>query len=68
MADKPASVTIDGTRYEVDTLSKEAKTILANLAAIEQELQRLRTRSAIARIAQQALAAQLKAQLPAAKP
>lgn len=68
MADKAGTITIDGTKYEIDSLSKEAKAILANLATIEQELRRLRTRTGIARIAQQALAAQLKAQLPAAKP
>lgn len=66
MAEKSRTITIDGTKYEIDSFSKEAKATLSNLAAIDLELRRLRTQTGIARIAQQALAAQLKTQLPAA--
>lgn len=67
MADKPATVTIDGTKYEIDSLSKETRATLSNIGAVEQELRRLRTQTGIARIAQQALGAQLRAQLSGEK-
>ncbi len=67
MADKPSTVTIDGTKYELDSLSKDARAALGNLAAVEQELRRLRMQAGIARIAQQALGAQLRTLLPNAK-
>ena len=64
MADNKQTITIDGVKYDPDSLSKEAKTALNNLAACEAELRNLRVRAGIARVAQQVFANQLKAALP----
>lgn len=63
MADKPATVTVDGVKYDVANLTKEARSTLASLGAIEQELRRLKVKVDIARVAQQAMGQQLRAQL-----
>lgn len=65
MADKSPLVTIDGVKYELNSLSKEARTALGNLTAVEEEIRQLRTRQGITRVAQQVFAQQLKALLPA---
>lgn len=68
MAKAANTVTIDGTQYEVDSLSKEARAALVNLQLTEGEIKRLRVQLGIAQTAQRAFAAQLKAGLPAAAP
>ena len=60
MAEKQDSVTIGGVKYDVASLSKEARGTLNSLATVEGELRRLRVQAGIARVAQQALAQQLQ--------
>ena len=64
MAEKSPTVTIDGIKYELKNLSKEARAALNNLTAVENEMRQLRTRQGIARVAQEVFARQLKALLP----
>ena len=66
MADKKSegTLTVNGVKYEVDSLGKEAKATLQSLGAVEAELRRLRTQIEIACIAQQALGRALQEQLP----
>ena len=67
MATQSPTVTIDGVKYDVASLSKEARATLASLGAVDQELRRLRVQVDIARIAQQTLGQQLRGLLPGAK-
>jgi hypothetical protein len=60
------SVTIDGVKYDVASLSKEARNALNNLGATEAELKHLQVQVGIARVARQVFAQQLKATLPKA--
>jgi len=58
-----ATVTIDGKKYNIDQLSKEAKQLLANLQAADMEIQRLRFQAGMAQTARGAYAQALKAEI-----
>lgn len=60
----PGTITIDGTDYNVATLSDEAKTQIGNLRVTDQEIQRLNQQLAIAQTARAAYARALAAELP----
>lgn len=57
------TITIDGTVYDVDTLSGEARTHIVNLRATDREIEHLHTRLGIAQTARSAYAQALKAEL-----
>ena len=67
MAENKQTVTVDGIKYDLASLSKEARAALNNLGAVENEMRQLRTRQGIARVAQEVFARQLKAALPKAE-
>jgi hypothetical protein len=58
-----SKITIDGKEYEIDSLSKETKGMLANLQFVNTELARLQAMTAILQTAQQAYSNALKASL-----
>ena len=57
------TVTIDGTEYQLDELSDNARQQLANLRVADTEIQRLERQLAIARTARQAYARVLQGEL-----
>ena len=57
-------ITIDGQEYESDTLSDDAKGQLLSLQFVDNELQRLKAKSAALQTARAAYANALKAALP----
>lgn len=57
-------VTIDGTQYDLDSLSDVAKQQLINLQVTDGEIARLQTQLSIANTARAAYASALKAVLP----
>lgn len=61
MADQ--KVTIDGTEYELDKLSEQARNQVVNLRVTDQEITRLNQRLAIAQTARTAYANALKQEL-----
>ena len=58
-----ASITIDGTEYETDALSAEARSQLASLQVCDQKLKQLQIEVAIVQTARQAYAAALKQEI-----
>ncbi|MCG5531445.1 DUF6447 family protein [Halorhodospira halochloris] len=60
-----STVTIDGTEYQLDQLSDNARQQLANLRAADGEIQRIEAQLAIARTARGAYARALQQELPA---
>ena len=56
--------TIDGTEYDLDTLSDAARSQLTNIQVTDQEIARLQQRLAIAQTARQAYARALQGELP----
>ncbi|MFN2362445.1 MAG: DUF6447 family protein [Marinobacter sp.] len=60
----PATITIDGQQYDVNSLSDNAKSQIANLRVTDQEIQRLNQQLAIAQTARAAYARALEAELP----
>jgi len=59
-----AKVTIDGTEYDTDTMSDEAKAQLQNVAGCDRKIESLRNEAAMIQTARNAYAAALKAALP----
>lgn len=65
MADeKPRTVTIDGTEYDLDKLSEEARNQVMNLRVTDQEIGRIQQQLAIYQTARTAYAQALSAALP----
>ncbi|MCG5495848.1 DUF6447 family protein [Ectothiorhodospira variabilis] len=60
----PSMITIDGKQYDVNDLSENAKSQIANLRVTDQEIQRLNQQLAIAQTARAAYARALEAELP----
>lgn len=58
------TVTIDGTRYELNSLSDNAKAQLTNMRLADQEIARLQMQLALAQTARNAYAQALKEELP----
>lgn len=58
------TITIDGKEYALDNLSEAAKSQLANLRIVDQEIARLQQQQAIAQTARYAYAQALQAELP----
>jgi hypothetical protein len=67
-APQPATpmLNIDNQQFAIDSLSNEAKAILANLQATEQELARLQLQQAIYQTARNAYVQALRSALPKA--
>jgi hypothetical protein len=63
-----STITIDGTEYSEDSLSKEAKAELAGMQACDQKIAVMQTEFAIAQTARNAYAGALKGLLPKASP
>lgn len=61
---KPQTLTIDGTDYNVADLSENARAQVLNLRVTDQEIQRLNQQLAIAQTARTAYANALKEELP----
>ncbi|MBK1735074.1 hypothetical protein CKO15_07200 [Halorhodospira abdelmalekii] len=59
------TVTIDGTQYQLDQLSDNARQQLAHLSAADAEIRRIQAQLAMARTARQAYARALQGELPA---
>ena len=59
-----STITIDGTEYSEDSLSKEAKAELAGMQACDQKIAVMQTEFAIAQTARNAYANALKGLLP----
>ena len=59
-----STITIDGTEYPEDSLSKEAKAELAGMQACDQKIAVMQTGFAIAQTARNAYATALKGLLP----
>ncbi len=57
------TLNIDGVAYSVDSLSRNAKVLINNIRVADRELRRLETQVMLARIARQALAANLSTEL-----
>lgn len=60
----PATVTIDGREYQLDSLSAEAREQMARVAATDRHLQQLQVEFVIAQTARASFAQQLKNLLP----
>lgn len=58
------TITIDNKRYDLDSLSAEAKAQLASLQFVDQELARLQAQAAALQTARMAYAKALQAALP----
>lgn len=58
------TITIDGTQYDLESLSEAAKSQLTNIQVTDQEIARLQQRLAIAQTARQAYARALQGELP----
>lgn len=58
------TITIDGTQYDLESLSEAARSQLTNIQVTDQEISRLQQRLAIAQTARQAYARALQAELP----
>lgn len=58
-----ASIKIDEKDYDVDSLSEDAKEIIASLRVVDAELQRLKSQIAIFATARNSYAAQLNEKL-----
>jgi len=58
------TVTIDGKEYPVESLSESAKSQLANLRVVDQEIARIKQQLAISKTARKAYANALQAELP----
>lgn len=58
------TVTINGKDYALESLSASAKSQLANLRTVDQEIARLKQQQAIAQTARKAYAQALQAELP----
>lgn len=67
MADEnQKTITIDGTEYQIEDLSQEARNAAVNINATDAELRRLQAQVGIAQAARQQFAQQLRAALPEA--
>lgn len=58
-----ATLTVDGKEYDAATLSENSKKLIANIQFAEQEMTRLRMRSAAMQTARQSYAVALKNEL-----
>ena len=65
--DKPQTITIDGTDYNVADLSEKAQKQVINLRVTDQEIERLQQQLAITQTARTAYARALAEELPKAK-
>jgi hypothetical protein len=61
--DQLPSLTLDGQTYLIDSLTDDAKKLVAALAAAQQELNRLQLQASITQTAIQAYSAALKQQV-----
>ncbi len=59
-----ANITIDGQKYDLDSLSDEAKAQLTSLQFVDAELQRLTAQTAVLQTARMAYSKALQAALP----
>lgn len=57
------TITVDGKEYSAENLSEQAKNLVTNVQATDQELNRLRVQNAIAQTARQVYVNALKAEL-----
>lgn len=57
------TITVDGKEYSAENLSEQAKNLVANVQATDQELNRLRVQNTIAQTARQVYVNALKAEL-----
>jgi hypothetical protein len=64
MSEAATIVTIQGVNYDLNSLSQEAKVYLAQISAIDTEIQRLNARKAIYETARNTYFSHLVAQLP----
>jgi len=64
MTEQEQTVTINGTPYKLADLSDEAKNQLMNLRVTDQEIERLKQKTAITQTARMAYAKALEAALP----
>ena len=58
-----ATVTIDGKDYDLDSLSDKAKSSLASLQYVQNELKRLQSQIAVCKTAESSYAMQLKSEI-----
>lgn len=58
-----ANITLDGQEYETDEMSEEARSTLASVQYVEQQLQKKRNEVSIAKTARAAYAQALKKEL-----
>jgi len=63
MSDLPKTISIDGKNHAVESLSDAAKTQIANIRVVDQELARLETLTAIAKTAKAAYSQALRGEL-----
>ena len=63
MAEDKKTLTVDGKEYDANSISDNAKNILANVQFADQELARLRMQSAAIQTARQAYVTALKNEL-----
>ena len=57
------TVTVDGKEYEAESLSDNAKNVIANIQFVDQDLNRLRMKNAALQTARQAYITALKKEL-----
>ena len=61
---EPNNITIDGTEYNVDNLSNEAKGLINQIRMIDAEIQNIDMKKAIYQTARNTYASHLKQHLP----
>jgi hypothetical protein len=61
------SVTIDGVKYAISDLTKDARSQLVNLRFVDQEISRLQNQLAVCRTARARYAEQLQKEIPEKK-
>lgn len=67
MADKPETLTVDGTEYRYADLSEKALQQIQNVSAVDREIARLEQQQAIQQTARRAYARALEDVLPQQK-
>lgn len=59
-----SKITIDGTEYDIDALSDEAKANLMSIQFVEAEIERLKNKMAVLQTAKISYARELQSKLP----
>jgi DNA repair ATPase RecN len=69
MSDRPGgTLTLDGQRYEIDSLSDEARNVVRSIQFCDDEIAQLQRRQAALQTARQAYLAELRNQLGTTAP